>query len=604
MTPQELASLALRLTVLVACVAIVNLARRRASAASRHWLWMLGFAGMLLLPIAVRITPRLQLLPWTTSDAAQISTPLASATERPGISSTLADDPIAIHAIPPVSAAMPGALTLIWIVGSVFFFGRLMRAHLVARRIVRRSSPLPENEAVDRVQARYSPEVELPFTYGLINPVVLLPETAVTWSADQLRATLIHEAAHAERGDGIALLITQCTLATYWWHPMAWYAATAAGAERERACDDAVIRQGVLPSEYGTYLLAHAGISASWKRRPLATAMFGHSAGLGARMRALLDSTVNRSAAPRPGAAISLGFVALVGLIGAAAPRPAMIVTALLAPENIQTSDACVQADARRARTYSEGRYKFTGAGAIYDKDMVKTIWTGLDCFAWIQYRGSVDAASDERSMLVGADGQLIAHDEGPSGTRHYVVTSSSATMKVNGGTVQIGSAEQAWIAAMAREFLRRTGRRVHARAAAALDNGGTRALIAEAALVPSADVRAQYLSDGFGRIRDDAALIRFIHDGAALLDSSSARARFLESTPAARRSDPGVLAAIYTEAGVIEPDGDVENVLAAAPPPRPVPASLKPLVERLIASFQSEDRRIALSAYYLDVRP
>jgi hypothetical protein len=435
--------------------------------------------------------------------------------------------------------------------------------------------------------------------------VVLLPQSALTWPPDQLRATLLHEAAHAERGDGIALLVAQCTLAIYWWHPMAWYAVAAAAGERERACDDAVLRHGVRPSEYGGYLLAHAGIIGSWTRRPLATAMFGHSAGLGARMRSLLDSRVNRSASPRPGVALVLGIFALVGIVGAAAPRqPAMIVNALLTHTNTQTSDACVQADARRARTYSEGRYKFTGAGAIYDNDVVKSIWTGLDCIAWIQYRGGVDAASDERSMVVGTGGQFIAHDEGSSGTRHYVVTSGGATLKVNGNPVEIGSEEKSWIAAMTREFLRRTGRRVHSRAAAALDSGGTRALIAEAELVPSADVRAAYLSDGFARISDVVALVRFIHDGAALLDSSTARARFLEATPSARLAGAGVLAAIYTEAGVVEPDGDVENILTVAPPPRPVPASLKPLIERLIASLQSDDRRTALSAYYLDVRP
>ena len=89
MTPQGFASLALRLTVLVACIAIVNLARRRASAADRHWLWMLGCAGMLILPIHGNLAAD--------------------------------DNLLAIDATPPVSPAMPGVLTWIWIIGSVFF---------------------------------------------------------------------------------------------------------------------------------------------------------------------------------------------------------------------------------------------------------------------------------------------------------------------------------------------------------------------------------------------------------------------------------------------------------------------------------------------------
>jgi hypothetical protein len=84
MTPQDFGSLALRLMVLVTCVAIVNLARRRASAADRHWLWMLACAGILILPFAARFTPRMQLLPWTSSEAPQAAVPLSSATEHPG----------------------------------------------------------------------------------------------------------------------------------------------------------------------------------------------------------------------------------------------------------------------------------------------------------------------------------------------------------------------------------------------------------------------------------------------------------------------------------------------------------------------------------------
>ena len=95
-----------------------------------------------------------------------------------------------------------------------------------------------------------------------------------------------------------------------------------------------------------------------------------------------------------------------------------------------------------------------------------------------------------------------------------------------------------------------------------------------------------------------------FVRDAASLLDSASARAEFLLAVPREWLADERVLAAVYTEASVIEPDAYVEQVLRIAPPPRPLPTTFKPLVERLIASLQSTDRRTALRAYYLDVRP
>jgi len=67
---------------------------------------------------------------------------------------------------------------------------------------------------------------------------------------------------------------------------------------------------------------------------------------------------------------------------------------------------------------------------------------------------------------------------------------------------------------------------------------------------------------------------------------------------------DVNVLAAIYEEASVIEPDEPVERILAMTSPPRPLPASLAPSMERIIGNISTIERRTALRAYYLGVRP
>jgi len=206
--------------------------------------------------------------------------------------------------------------------------------------------------------------------------------------------------------------------------------------------------------------------------------------------------------------------------------------------------------------------------------------------------------------MGVISDGRFIAHNEGPDGTREYTQTAESSSMTLNGRSVAIGPAEQRWLAEMVVEYLRRTGQRVHERARRALIAGSIPALLAEAERIPSSDVRAAYLAEGFSSTLDARAAEKFIEEGAALLDSSDSRGRFLLAVPDRYRSDIGILTAIYREASVIEPDGPVEKVLASTSPPRPLPSVLQPLLEKIIDGIQISERRTALRAYYLGLKP
>jgi hypothetical protein len=270
-----------------------------------------------------------------------------------------------------------------------------------------------------------------------------------------------------------------------------------------------------------------------------------------------------------------------------------------------QAATVCRQAaDSRKAKTYRDNSVTITGAGASMIDGVTREIWTGIDCIAWIQYSGQVDAAADEKSITVAGNGKLIAHNEGPDGVREYTVSASSSAMTLNGANVPIDADEHSWIAAMAREFLRRTGRRVDVRAAAALTSDGIDGLIAEAAAVPKTRTRVEYLRDGFSAAGSPDAVVNFVHRGAALLDSLDDRAAFLLGVPQKYATNLQVLKAIYEEASVVEPDGGVEAVLKSYPPPRPLPRELKPLIEKMIAGISSSDRREILSAYYLNVQP
>ena len=65
----------------------------------------------------------------------------------------------------------------------------------------------------------------------------------------------MHELTHIKRADRRTQAIAQLACAIYWFNPLVWYAAAGLARERERACDDEVLRFGATPSAYATLLL-------------------------------------------------------------------------------------------------------------------------------------------------------------------------------------------------------------------------------------------------------------------------------------------------------------------------------------------------------------
>jgi beta-lactamase regulating signal transducer with metallopeptidase domain len=94
-----------------------------------------------------------------------------------------------------------------------------------------------------------------PHVAGLFRSVVMLPPSAGTWTAEARHAALVHELMHIRRGDRRTLALAQLACAIYWFNPLVWYASAALARERERACDDEVLRSGAKPSAYASLLL-------------------------------------------------------------------------------------------------------------------------------------------------------------------------------------------------------------------------------------------------------------------------------------------------------------------------------------------------------------
>jgi bla regulator protein BlaR1 len=116
------------------------------------------------------------------------------------------------------------------------------RGWLRIRAAVRSSAPI---SVPARVEVRSCPGLLEPGVVGLLRPILLLPAgIAERLTSPQLQAVLAHELCHVRRRDNLFASIHMIVEAVFWFHPVVWWIGVRLVDERERACDEDVLRLG------------------------------------------------------------------------------------------------------------------------------------------------------------------------------------------------------------------------------------------------------------------------------------------------------------------------------------------------------------------------
>jgi HEAT repeat protein len=221
-------------------------------------------------------------------------------------------------------------LLALWGVGTLALLARLAVGLTTVQRIARRAHEVEDPDwraAIDRaavatgvrypVAVRFSDEGPMPFTCGVVRPIVVLPNSAIEWGSVQRDAVLLHEMAHISRGDLPMNLLSHVMRALYWVNPLAWLAAHRLRVEGERACDDTVLRAGAKASDYADHLLSI--IKSSTPLVPSVALAMARRSDFEGRLLAILEPGVPRARLGR------IGTAALAGLfVGALVPLAAM----------------------------------------------------------------------------------------------------------------------------------------------------------------------------------------------------------------------------------------------------------------------------------------
>jgi protein involved in polysaccharide export with SLBB domain len=91
---------------------------------------------------------------------------------------------------------------------------------------------------------------------GIVRPVLLLPAgIADRLSQDQLETIIAHELCHARRRDNLASAFHLIVQTIFWFHPFVWWIGSHLVDERERSCDEEVLKMGSDRKVYASAIL-------------------------------------------------------------------------------------------------------------------------------------------------------------------------------------------------------------------------------------------------------------------------------------------------------------------------------------------------------------
>jgi beta-lactamase regulating signal transducer with metallopeptidase domain len=597
---------------------LVTALLRRASAASRHFVWVLAIAAVLLLPPVTALVPRWEVaLPrqGVASGTAQANTgeqgrtPTTTAAPTDGTVRPVADLTRIAEREPSSPVFAPARLLSpqfalgLWAAGAalclVLVLVSLWRTHRLAygARAVTDPTVRTQAERIAR-QLVIRREVEIleatgdamPMTWGAWRPRVLLPAGFAGWAPSRRQAVLVHELAHVTRLDWTTQLAARVACALYWWHPLAWLAARRLREERELACDDLVLAHGTMASAYAGDLLEIARAFRAAPATALAGVAMARRSQLAGRLLAVLDGSRTRDVL-RPRQALSAGATALAVLLPIAAlaasspaPSPASPSsspsTAPSAPSVWSTSldwsggppvrrSAVQQARASLCDWSASGSRTNSNSTSSNDHRVTVTLVRD-DCTITVHSEGEIAFTNDDRDVARISAGGFFEIEERVGRTRRRIeIVSDGGALErrwlVDGDPRTYDDAARAWLADVLLVLMRRAGFDAEARALRIFEQRGAEGLMQEIE-----QLRSDYVGGLYYRVLFDRAQLtpaqqgRLIEGAARRIDSDYELGNVLKALAARGPLDPGVQRAYVQATGSLDSDYEHRQALDA----------------------------------------
>ena len=263
-------------TLFAIVAGLFTLILRKNQARARYGLWLaasvkflipfsllVGIGSQLARPRATAVQPALHSTAQEVATVSDILTAGLSPVHNPTVSHEAADRG---YQFIPIVPAVIGVLWLGGFVAVLFLWWARWRRISAA---MRQAAPLREGREVEALRrlermagirkqiAMFLSRASLePGIFGIARPILVWPDGISKHLQDaHLEAILAHEVWHVRRRDNLAAAMHMVVEAIFWFHPLVWWLGARLVEERERACDEEVLRMGSQPQVYAESIL-------------------------------------------------------------------------------------------------------------------------------------------------------------------------------------------------------------------------------------------------------------------------------------------------------------------------------------------------------------
>ncbi|HMW00829.1 MAG TPA: M56 family metallopeptidase, partial [Acidobacteriota bacterium] len=194
--------------------------------------------------------------------------------------------------------------TFVWFGGMVFLLSRWLMKRASFLRVLHQAvvcSGERELKALEGAKARlgFEKDVRLvlsrhipePGVWGVLNPVVILPDTLSQHLSDQeLEHVLMHELTHITRYDNLIANVNMVLCCVFWFFPVGWWISKAMLHEREQACDERVLEVSTSTNSYAAGMLKVFQFGLQW--RELAGVSYATGSDLHRRIENIMENPI------------------------------------------------------------------------------------------------------------------------------------------------------------------------------------------------------------------------------------------------------------------------------------------------------------------------
>ena len=322
----ELANHLWQSTLFAVAVGLLTLMCRKNDASVRYWLWFSASVKFFIpFTALMALGDRLE---WA-SKASQMATPAVSATLAQ-VSRPFVVDPtvgfLSVQEAPRSVDWFALAIFGVWVAGTIAMIVVRFRTWRQIRAAVRAISPwtIPSLPLPAGVYVRSTAGVMEPGVVGLWRPVLLVPSgIEEDLTARQLEAVLTHELCHIKRRDNVTAAVHMIAEAVFWFHPLVWWIGSRLVDERERACDQEVVRTFGEPQTYAEGIV---NVCKRYVESPLVCVSGVSGSNVKNRIRDIMTNrAVAKLSMAKKAVLAGVGTVAVVApILAQSVPRPSV----------------------------------------------------------------------------------------------------------------------------------------------------------------------------------------------------------------------------------------------------------------------------------------